>query len=560
VSPESAIDPAHAVALAGRATIADKIRYACEHVDPPTTLEVQQWLDTYGVTTARSYASNVIDTWRREHQVGDTGDLVALSPGLLAELDALRTGSGGTDGSAAPGGTTGANGSTATNGSATNGSAAATSANGSAATNGSTTNGSAAANGSAAGNGSAATNGSTGGKKAKRLTGAAARSAAAKAARDAAKNGATDSTTANGATAAGSGGAVVERSDEGGAAAPGVDTLADKDSTENMDTAVESGRADAPKADAEDATQIFEVDPAKRAAADEDSPTLVTFTPVRDDADTAATVEANTVEPDLSWLDQVEVPGEAGKGDTGKDGADKAEVAAAAATTEAGPEERVGKDLVVAEAPEPPAEPVTAHAERMAAPVDPEPLPPALPRVPVVLSWSANMAWIVVLIAAMGISWWSLFEYARGFSIPTPLAAVVSLVFDASALIVAGLAHRYALSPYSGAGPRIALLLLLAGSVYLNWEHAAGKGYGIEASIMFAAPAAVGILLFELHIGWHSRSERRARGRVARSLPVIGAWGWFLHPLQSITTLWRVTHARGRSVRTAELTSIDQSR
>ncbi|MCG8916004.1 hypothetical protein L6E12_09400, partial [Actinokineospora sp. PR83] len=245
MSPESAIDPAHAVALAGRATIADKIRYACEHVDPPTTLGVQQWLDTYGVTTARSYASNVIDTWRREHQVGDTGDLVALSPGLLAELDALRTGSGGTDGSAAPGGANGTNGSAATNGSATNGSAA----NGSAATNGSTSaNGSAATDGATATNGSATNgsaagattaNGSTGGKKAKRLTGAAARSAAAKAARNAAKNGATDSTTANGAPAADSGGAVVERPDEGGAAAPGVDTLADKDSTQNMDTAVE---------------------------------------------------------------------------------------------------------------------------------------------------------------------------------------------------------------------------------------------------------------------------------------------------------------------------------
>ncbi|MCG8920282.1 tetratricopeptide repeat protein, partial [Actinokineospora sp. PR83] len=66
------IDPVHAVALAGRPTIEAKIRYACERVDPPTVLAVQQWLDTYGVTTARSYATSVVGTWQREQQAADT--------------------------------------------------------------------------------------------------------------------------------------------------------------------------------------------------------------------------------------------------------------------------------------------------------------------------------------------------------------------------------------------------------------------------------------------------------------------------------------------------------
>ncbi|OLR92534.1 DUF2637 domain-containing protein [Actinokineospora bangkokensis] len=530
MSQESALDPAHALALAGRATIADKIRYACEQVDPPTTHGVQQFLDAYGVTTARSYATNVIETWRRENQLGDTGDLVALSPGLLAELDALRTGTGSSNGSA-NGATNGSS-----NGAADGAAKAATngSANGAAkaATNGSATNGSAkqgrAANGTPA---KARTR-----TKGKSTNGTAAATGA----------------TAVGAEAVAADGAAAEGvADVPVAGVPGVDTPADKDTTDNMDTAVETGKAE--QARPADATEVFgKVDPAARAAAEDDSPTLVTLTPVRDDADTPA--EAGPV--DLSWLDEgVDKPEEAGPADEAEQARD------ADAGAERADERPAGKDLVVAEPAAPPVEPVTAHAERVAAaPVDPSPVAAALPRVPVALSWSANMAWIVVLVAAMGISWWSLFEYARSFSIPTPLAAVVSLVFDASALIVAGLAHRYALSPYSGAGPRIALLLLLAGSCYLNWEHAAGKGYGIEASIMFAAPAAVGILLFELHIGWHSRSERRARGRVARSLPVIGAWGWFLHPLQSVTTLWRVTAARGRSVREAELSSIESAR
>ncbi|GLZ41858.1 DUF2637 domain-containing protein [Actinokineospora sp. NBRC 105648] len=437
------IDPAHAVALASRVTLADKIRYACEHVETPTTLAVKQWLDAYGVTITRSYATGIINTWRGENRIGDTGDLVAMSPELLAELDALRSTEAATD-----------------------------------------------------------------------------------------------------------------------SAVPADDTPT--------------------RADLRPVPENPE--PVDNAAGN------TTSTATTDNSDTVDTDRVNSVDtadttpatPEPESARDAETAAPAAKGETAEEWAAallaRAESAAIAAeapaeepTADAAPEPAkppVGNAMVVAEkhnaveqtAVEPADAVREVRAERVADPL----LEPAGPitqaKMPTVLSWSANMAWIVVLVAAMGISWWSLFEYARSFSIPTPLAAVVSLVFDASALIVAGLAHRYALSPYSGAGPRFALLALLAGSVYLNWEHAAGKGYGIEASIMFAAPAAVGILLFELHIGWHSRTERRARGRVARSLPVIGAWGWFLHPLQSLTTLWRVTAARGRSVREAELSSIEQVR
>jgi hypothetical protein len=296
VGTDIVIDPKHTEQLTGQASLAGKIRYACEQVSPPTTREVWQWLTSRGVQVSRSYTSNVVRAWRRERDLADTGDLVAMTPELLAELDELR--------------------------------------------------------------------------------------------------------------------------------------------------------------------------PAR--AADPPAPGPVFDT--------------------------------------------------------SGPE---------------------------AAPAE---------RVPGALTRAAGLAWLVVLGAALGISWWSLFEFARTFAIPVPLAAVMSLVFDASALIVAHLAQRYAVSPDSGAGARLALLALLAGSVYLNWEHAASKGYGIEASIMFAAPAAVAIVLFELQTGWHSRTARRNRGRVARPLPVIGPWGWLFHPLQSITTVWSVTRAHGRLVRTAELSYLEQQR
>ncbi|MBM7773419.1 hypothetical protein JOD54_003623 [Actinokineospora baliensis] len=440
MSPKIDIDPEHAEAIAATVSLADKIRYACAQVDPPTTHAVQQWLAAYGVNgVTRAYATGIINTWRGENRIGDTGDLVAMSPELLAELDALRS------------------------------------------------------------------------------------SAEAPAA--------DESPTVVDLTPVG---AQPRQDDPTPIPSPDSDTV-DTDRNPGADTATLD-------------TAVLDT-----ASPDKANPDEATQDKVTPDADTATpTAAPHPAEPDTN---DVDVDVDAAKVD--------------AAVVDADDDERTEEPKALAEAPRsnavvvaeqaPVDAYVTARAERIDNPLM-EPAAPLTPKVPTVLSWSANMAWIVVLVAAMGISWWSLFEYARGFSIPTPLAAVVSLVFDASALIVAGLAHRYALSPYSGAGPRFALLALLAGSVYLNWEHAAGKGYGIEASIMFAAPAAVGILLFELHIGWHSRSERRARGRVARSLPVIGAWGWFLHPLQSLTTLWRVTHARGVSVRESELNSIESLR
>ncbi|GAA3005069.1 DUF2637 domain-containing protein [Actinokineospora diospyrosa] len=459
MSPKIDIDPEHAEAIAATVSLADKIRYACERVDPPTTHAVQQWLAAYGVNgVTRAYATGIINTWRGENRMGDTGDLVAMSPELLAELDALRS------------------------------------------------------------------------------------SADAATAAD-------DSPTVVGLTPVGAD----QPQPQGDSPIPSPDSdTVDTDRDSAADTATIALPADstpdtpAPRTDAESAAAPTNTAPVAAA------PTNTAA------ADTAKIDAVKIVSADVDSAD------DSAKADPAA--VDGARVDSAPDTDDDAGGERprestalvAGNAVVVAE--QAPVDGyVTARAERMDNPLM-EPAAPLTPKVPTVLSWSANMAWIVVLVAAMGISWWSLFEYARGFSIPTPLAAVVSLVFDASALIVAGLAHRYALSPYSGAGPRFALLALLAGSVYLNWEHAAGKGYGIEASIMFAAPAAVGILLFELHIGWHSRSERRARGRVARSLPVIGAWGWFLHPMQSLTTLWRVTHARGVSVRESELNSIESLR
>jgi hypothetical protein len=84
-------EPVHLAALSERSTQADKIRYACAQNRPnPTTATVRDWLTRHGVDTRRPYASTVVNAWRKERGLSDTGDLPALSADLLAELDADR--------------------------------------------------------------------------------------------------------------------------------------------------------------------------------------------------------------------------------------------------------------------------------------------------------------------------------------------------------------------------------------------------------------------------------------------------------------------------------------
>jgi len=88
------------------------------------------------------------------------------------------------------------------------------------------------------------------------------------------------------------------------------------------------------------------------------------------------------------------------------------------------------------------------------------------------MRWIYRLAAMLTGAAALGVSWWSLYELGTALGIPSVLAGGLSAVFDLAALTCVGLAERYAATPDSGAGPRFALLLMLAGSVYLNVRHA----------------------------------------------------------------------------------------
>src|ERR1043165_8052298 len=81
----------HKVALDSLRSQADKIRYACEQIPRPTTAAVRDWLATYMVRPDRSHLSSVVSAWRKQNGVGSTGELVKLTPELIAELDSIAT-------------------------------------------------------------------------------------------------------------------------------------------------------------------------------------------------------------------------------------------------------------------------------------------------------------------------------------------------------------------------------------------------------------------------------------------------------------------------------------
>lgn len=168
---------------------------------------------------------------------------------------------------------------------------------------------------------------------------------------------------------------------------------------------------------------------------------------------------------------------------------------------------------------------------------------------PDVRSRHTKIAWIVVTMAALGLSWWSLYTLAHGqYGMPRPLAAIVSTVYDGGALVLADLSQRYARSQDSGAAPRTMMLALIGVSAWLNYRHATTLHYSLPGQVMFASPPVVAGALFEIEQRFEHREALRIFGRVAPALPAFGRYAWILHPARTIKRVWLITASRVDSV------------
>lgn len=164
-------------------------------------------------------------------------------------------------------------------------------------------------------------------------------------------------------------------------------------------------------------------------------------------------------------------------------------------------------------------------------------------------STPTRLVWPLVVLAALAISWWSLYTLAHEqYGMPPYLAAVVSTVYDGGALVLADLSQRYARSQDSGAGPRFLMLALIGVSAWLNWRHATMLHYSLPGQVMFSSPPVVAGALFEIEQRFTHREALRAFGRIAPALPAFGRYAWLLHPARTAHRVWLITASRVDSV------------
>lgn len=77
----------HETALRERGTQVAQVAYACGVLGPEglTTAGVRTWLTDHGVEVERSYASKIVNAWRKEQGLTSTGELALLTPEMITE-------------------------------------------------------------------------------------------------------------------------------------------------------------------------------------------------------------------------------------------------------------------------------------------------------------------------------------------------------------------------------------------------------------------------------------------------------------------------------------------
>lgn len=151
----------------------------------------------------------------------------------------------------------------------------------------------------------------------------------------------------------------------------------------------------------------------------------------------------------------------------------------------------------------------------------------------------ARVVLILSVVAAFGISWWSLFTLAHDtLGFPLPLAMVTSAMLDGAAVVFGDLVRRYSLTSSSGLPARFWLLVMVGLSGWLNWQHGAAMGYPLMGQVLLASSGAAAALVFEHERAWDHLESRRVRGLVLERLPVLGLQGWGLHPVWALRTVW----------------------
>ncbi|MEV5915726.1 hypothetical protein AB0M00_43450 [Streptomyces chartreusis] len=152
--------------------------------------------------------------------------------------------------------------------------------------------------------------------------------------------------------------------------------------------------------------------------------------------------------------------------------------------------------------------------------------------------WTTRILLAAVMAAALSVGTWSIYTLLTVvFHAPKGIALLGCGMFDGAALLFARLSQKYAVTTDSGIAPRFAMLLMVATSSWINWQHGQLEGWGTVGSVILASAPAVAEIAFEMWHRYEHRATLRRLGRVAQTLPVLGKWAWLMHPMRSRKTI-----------------------
>lgn len=177
----------------------------------------------------------------------------------------------------------------------------------------------------------------------------------------------------------------------------------------------------------------------------------------------------------------------------------------------------------------------------------------------------SKLGWLVVLAAALSVSWWSFYSLTVDtYGMPQLFGVIISTAFDGAAMVTGSLAQRYARTPDSGFGPRFATMVFVALSAFINGMHAhilwQGRGAtSVLGIVLLSSLPVVAGWLFELEMKFLHKEHQRKFGRVPQALPAFGKWAWLLHRKKAYEAINVVVLDRMQKVVEQELGTRDHS-
>lgn len=148
-----------------------------------------------------------------------------------------------------------------------------------------------------------------------------------------------------------------------------------------------------------------------------------------------------------------------------------------------------------------------------------------------------RLAMIVVSVAALAVTGWSLYAVARHYAAPEAVGVLAVAVFDGAAYACLHLASQASAAGRSALGARLAALGIAAMSVYLNRFHATLIEEGMPAVVLFSAPTLALLVVSELAWAGPRAKARAELGKQPYALPTLGGWAWLLAPRRAGATV-----------------------